>query len=58
MTWSQQDCCQAGHIGPLQNEQGTGDKTFRSYFRQRFKGVAAQLLHRGTTNGGDGDDYR
>ena len=40
------------------DEQGPGDKTFRSYFRQRFKGVAAQLLHRGTTNGGDGDDYR
>lgn len=51
------NCCQAGHTGSSPSRR-RWVRTYRICFRQRFNGVAAQLLHLGRTNGGDSDDYR
>lgn len=51
------DCCQAGHTGSSAKQAEVGFQIYRICFRQRFNGVAAQLLHLGRTNGGDSDDY-
>ncbi|QDG68463.1 hypothetical protein NIBR502772_21635 [Pseudarthrobacter sp. NIBRBAC000502772] len=51
--------CKAGHSEFLEAEGSSHSmQTCEFDSGQRFKGVAAELLHRGITNGGDSDEHR